>query len=405
MYTKIQTLVDAAYRRSGTIGDGQTPTSNDSSSALEAVNGILDTLALDGAFTPGLITRDLVVSSTFPQADVTQGSRQITISDMNAGTGILQAFSVAAHGLIAGDTIHIYGTSVTSGVNTADGDYVVLTTPTPTTFTASGALLTNSDYPALWVYQSELAQDSGVAKAQIANIPARQFSTIATGANPSYRSATLTTVAAHALVVGESVDLYATGIIDGTYQVKTVTATSFTVTGIPYMKQTTVYNKGTWKKTSEGFDYVIALPIEPPTRIEGATSGGIALSEVYADAFYSRPLENGEWYFEGATDPYAAVYSPNGACTLTFRQPGFVNVTLNTSLVKWPRGLDQAVMYKLAGVLAAGYPETVATCEAAYNNAISSFKIAHRKTRGVVADDSSPGYNRRNYDFDNDTWE
>lgn len=299
MYRKIQDIVDAAYRRAGTLGDGQSPTSNDSTAALSYVNDILDGLSIDKTVSPGTISR--------------------------------------------------------------------VVTPVQ-------------------------------SKVVIANNPARTITYI--DSNGSTHLATISTVAAHDLSLNDSVDLFGTSIIDGTYIVSSITSmTSFVVTGV---NTSGVSRTGTFKLSSESRAYQIDLAIEPPTFVNSVVSAGIPLSAITDDEFYKFGIGPNEYYYEITSDPYPVLHLDAGEVTISFPQPGFVDVTLNTFITTWPRGLDQIVVAKLAAYLAAGYPDTVAACEAAYSSALATFRRAHRKSKPTLLDDSSPGFGRGWYDVDTD---
>ena len=101
----------------------------------------------------------------------------------NSGTTVT-ATTVAAHGLTAGQTVRIINTAATT--NAPNGNFVVATTPTTTTFTFS------------------------VAAAPTGTITGGQLGTPTASFTFSGNTVTCTTPAAHGMIAGQTVSVYAT---------------------------------------------------------------------------------------------------------------------------------------------------------------------------------------------------
>lgn len=236
----------------------------------------------------------------------------------------------------------------------------------------------------------------------IANDPARVISLVASTAP----NAVITVSGIHGLTLGASIVLAGTSLIDGTYTVSSInSASQFTVTGVAVSGTA---RGGAWKLASESNDYLIDLAITPPGQLVAVNDGALSLcqypEDVYYEALASGTFTQG-WFYEPAFDPYPILrVSGAGAVDIVMNQPGFTDVTLNTVISSWPKGMAEVVLWDLTSLLATGYPNVIQMAIERRDAAKGLFKRQRRKLMSEVSDGSAPGRGARTYDFYSDSY-
>jgi hypothetical protein len=314
-YSNIRSLIDAAWRRAGVRGDGDTLDTGDSKLGLQLVNEELDVLSMDAAFAPGRVSR---TGKAKPDGTIVIGNepkRIITLATSIYGgpTNQTNIYTAGPHGIKMGDNLVIQNM----------GNLVVGTTATATV----NAILSSNNFTCL--------------------IPAAETNL-------------------------------------GTAR------------------------SGTWRLATESDRCLIDLVSEPPGQVsQCVATGGVGVlneytQDVYESAKSAGCFTNG-WYYDTSFDPYPLLHTDQGSVDIFYPQPGFRNVTLDTSIAAWPAGMDVVLLYKVAAKLAAGYPDAIAACLAAADGAMVLYKRTRKKNRATLSDGSAPGLSSRRYDFYTDS--
>jgi hypothetical protein len=213
-------------------------------------------------------------------------------------------------------------------------------------------------------------------------------------------SITITTGDNHKLSIGNDLDVKINGII---YPVQVTAITSiFTFVTTNPTSLVSTYTSGVFKLTSEPDSYLIDLVYDSPVDVDYAFTS-FNLPKMAQDEFY-----NGErygFYYDHASDPYPTLWLPSsGTFSITFAQQGYANVTLDTDISGYPRGMEQVLKWRLAADLAQsyGYMEMAGTCLARYEEASSTFKRANHKSQNAYGDSSAPTGSRGYYNIATD---
>lgn len=217
---------------------------------------------------------------------------------------------------------------------------------------------------------------------------------------------TITTADKHGLSIGDSITIQGNGIIDGTWVVNGITSmTAFTIAAA----FTTPAYKGTFKKSSESDSYLIDLLVDSPNSILSCVDGTTCMQEYTSDTFYRDRYDGimNFFYYETALDPYPTLYLDGPrTVNITFYQSGYRNVNLDVDTDKWEDGMKECVKYRLASDLAMvnGYLDISTQWLNRFSEVIGKYRSKHRKSYGLIADSSAPGYTGGYYDISTDSF-
>lgn len=224
-----------------------------------------------------------------------------------------------------------------------------------------------------------------------------------TGTGTAY---TITTTEPHKLNIGDSITIANNGVVDGTFVINGISSiNSFT---IPSTSITTTYS-GVFKLSTQSDAYLIDLAIQSPDALLNVVDGTTSLTEYPSDVYYNNRnigIENG-WYYETSLDPYPTLYlDGQRTVDITFYQPGYRNVNLDVDCDKWEMGMKEALKWRLASDIAMinGYSDISTQCLNRFSEVLGKYRSKHRKSYGLIADSSAPGYDGGYYDISTDSF-
>jgi len=206
---------------------------------------------------------------------------------------------------------------------------------------------------------------------------------------------TITTAGQNNVTIGDFIVASVDNILT-TLEVLSVVSLNTFITNNP-SAITGVWTSGVYKFTHESDDYLIDLVVDSPVSIHGVLDGtGYSIPAIQGNVFYSSNEKPYGWYYELATDPYPKLFLPTYATTpvtLTFNQPGWRDVNLNTDMSLLPIGVKQMLKWRLAGDLAQinGFTDQSTTCLARYYEAAATYRRSRHRLNLAEGDMSASG--------------
>ena len=202
----------------------------------------------------------------------------------------------------------------------------------------------------------------------------------------------------HDLNVGDSVDIRIGGV-DITTEVTTVS--SFLEFAVAPDGRLSGPYQGSFKKTSEGPEYIIDFITPPPVDMYQVVGSGVGqIAECQKQFFYSMQPEGRWWFYEKGNMPYPRLHvSGVDRVMAVFPKPTFRNVTLDTDLTPMDSSARSAIKYRLAAEIAsnAGFLAVEESLLKRYRNAFATFVRSRSQSASPLPDLSAPGYFRNMY--------
>lgn len=159
--------------------------------------------------------------------------------------------------------------------------------------------------------------------------------------------------------------------------------------------------QGSFKKASEGPEYIIDFITAPPVNMFQIIGSGVGqIAECQKQVFYSMEPEGRWWFYEKGKLPYPRLYvSGIDRVMAVYPKANFRNVTLDTDLTPMDSSARSAIKYRLAAEIAAnsGFLAVEQSLLAKYRNAYATFVRSRAQSASPLPDLSAPGYFRNMY--------
>ena len=207
------------------------------------------------------------------------------------------------------------------------------------------------------------------------------------------------------LVVGEHITLrlkFPQGWKDFDGEVSSVDD-QWTVTLLPIASLSGSFH-GSWKKATEGREFLIDVLGEPPTEIDLVTTADkSAIGLATAEEFYTDSTRTSTYYYyEKSAAPYPRVYvSGELHPTVVYPESIWHNWTLDTCIDSVPRVIQDALQSRLASEIAytAGYDNVGQRLEKRADKLTADFIRSQHEYERPEPDRSAPGYGGHIYNI------